>query len=41
MKALKILKSVGMNIQEGKTIEAVQLLELSLGWGDGKTRSTY
>lgn len=33
MKALKLFKSMGMNIYEGKTIEAVQLLELSLVWG--------
>lgn len=41
MKALKILKSIGMNIHKGKTIEAVQLPELSWGRGTGKTRSTY
>lgn len=40
MKALKTLKSIVININEGKTIQAVQLLELSLGWWNGKTRST-
>lgn len=38
MKALKLFKSMGMNIYEGKTIEAVQLLELSLGWGGCKNK---
>lgn len=38
IKALKIFEWIDMNIHVGKTIETIQLLELSLG--NGKTRST-